>query len=197
VTAPGGRGGLDGLAGPRGRSLAIDRTWDGRPLAEAERGTVRLELAGETLLVRVDAPFHGDPPPPGPPGPTPSLWEHEVVELFVAGPGADDAVPYLEVELSPHGHHLALRLAGVRRIVEEGLPLDLRAAIETRRWRAEARVPRAWLPPPPWRAAAFAVHGAGPGRRHLASVPLPGPRPDFHQPGRFPPLRLEGGPGPG
>lgn len=174
--------------------LGIDRTWDGAPIAPDERATVRLELAGDVLLVRVDAPFHGDPPPPGPPGPTPRLWEHEVVELFVAGPaGADGAVPYLEVELSPHGHYLGLRLEGVRRVVEQGLPFDVAAEIAGGRWRAEARVPRVWLPPPPWRAAAFVMHGAGPGRRHLASVPLPGPRPDFHRPDRFPPLRLAGG----
>lgn len=97
---------------------------------------------------------------------------------------------YLEVELSPHGHHLVLRLAGVRRVVAAGLELDYRAAVDGDRWRGEARLPRSWLPPTPHRAAAFAVHGTGGRRRHLSSLPLPGDAPDFHQPHRFPPLDL-------
>lgn len=190
------------MTAPRGHAgcvLSIDRTWDGGRLPRDDIATVELQLDGDDLVLRVDAPFRDDPPPPGPPGPTPGLWEHEVVEIFVAGPGADDAVPYLEIEMSPRGHYLALRLEGVRRVVDQGLPLDLRTTVDGDRWRATARAPRELLPPPPWRAAAFAMHGAGPGRRHHTSVPLPlpGSRPDFHQPGRFPPLRLDGGRRPG
>jgi hypothetical protein len=170
--------------------LRIDRTWSDEPLAAAERADVRIDATDEGLALFVDAPFHGDPPPPGPPGPTPRLWEHEVVELFVAGPGADGEVEYLEVELSPHGHHLVLRLRGVRRVVAEGLPLDYCATIGDARWRGEARIPRRWLPPPPHRAAAFALHGAGDARRYLSSVALPGDGPDFHQPSCFPPIEL-------
>lgn len=170
--------------------LRVDRTWSGEPVVPEHHATLRLAAAGDDLLLAVDAPFHGDPPPPGAPGPTPGLWEHEVVELFVAGPGADAEVEYLEVELSPHGHHLVLRLAGVRRVVEEGLPLDYEAATDGRRWRGLARIPRRWLPPPPHRAAAFALHGTGDARRYLSSLALPGERPDFHQPRRFPPIEL-------
>ncbi|HEX2163359.1 MAG TPA: hypothetical protein VHM02_05370, partial [Thermoanaerobaculia bacterium] len=141
------------------------------------RAALDLSAGGDSLVLSVDAPFHGDPPPPGPPGPTPGLWEHEVVELFVAGEGGADAVEYLEIELSPHGHHLVLRLRGVRRPFEEGLPLDFRATIAGHRWRGEALVPRAWLPRPPHRAAAFAIHGPPAARHHLASLALPGPRP--------------------
>ncbi|HEX2252156.1 MAG TPA: hypothetical protein VHQ65_02685 [Thermoanaerobaculia bacterium] len=171
------------------RLLVVGRTWDGAIVGPAERAVVELAGAGDDLVVRVEAPFHGDPLPAGAPGATPRLWEHEVVELFVAGEG--EPVPYLEVELGPGGHHLVLRLAGVRRRVEEGLALDYRAAIEGARWRGEARVPRCWLPPPPHRVNAFAIHGtAGAGRRYLAMEPLPGTAPDFHQPARFPPLVL-------
>jgi hypothetical protein len=170
--------------------LRVDRLWSGQPLAPDQHAELRLAAAGEELLLTVDAPFHGDPPPPGPPGPTPELWEHEVVELFVAGEGPPGEVEYLEIELSPHGHHLVLRLAGVRQVVEAGLVLDYRAVVASGRWRGEARLPRAWLPPPPHRAAAFALHGTAGRRRHLSSLPLPGDRPDFHQPHRFPPLDL-------
>lgn len=171
-------------------TLRVDRLWSGQPLAPEHHAELRLATTGDDLLLSVDAPFHGDPPPPGPAGSTPGLWEHEVVELFVAGVGLADPVEYLEVELSPHGHHLVLRLAGVRRVVEAGLPLDFRATIDADRWRGEARLPRSWLPPPPHRAAAFALHGTGGRRRYLSSLPLPGDTPDFHQPHRFPPLHL-------
>jgi hypothetical protein len=170
-------------------TLRVDRAWSGEPLAPEHHAELRL-AAGDGLLLTVDAPFHGDPPPPGPPGSTPELWEHEVVELFVAGEGPADEVEYLEVELSPHGHHLVLRLAGVRKVVAAGLELDFGASIDGGRWRGEARFPRTWLPPPPHRAAAFALHGEGAARRYLASISLPGPRPDFHQPHRFPLVEL-------
>lgn len=158
-----------------------------------------LEASAEgSLVVRVEAPFYGDPPPPGPPGPTSELWEYEVVELFVAesidGAASDDsgAVRYLELELSPHGHHLVLRLHGVRNVVEEGLELDYGAEIDSAsgRWTGEAVVPREWLPPAPHHVNAFAIHGLGDARRYLAWSPLPGARPDFHQPGRFPRVEL-------
>jgi hypothetical protein len=170
--------------------VRVDRTGIGERLPPQKRGELSLVAADDALRLAVDAPFHGDPPPPGPAGTTPRLWEHEVVELFVAGPGGDEDVEYLEVELSPHGHHLVLRLRGVRQVVEEGLPLDFRAVIEGRRWRGEARIPRAWLPPRPHRAAAFAMHGTCAARRHLSSVILPGDRPNFHQPRRFTPVEL-------
>lgn len=170
-------------------ALRVDRTWSGEPLEPEHHAELRLKAAGDGLLLTVDAPFHGDPPPPGPPGPTPELWEHEVVELFVAGEGPTE-VEYLEVELSPHGHYLVLRLAGVRRVVEGGLELTYRSAIDGRRWRGEARLPRTWLPAAPHRVAAFAHHGTGGQRRYLSSVPLPGDGPDFHQPHRFPPIDL-------
>jgi len=151
---------------------------------------VRLALTRDerALVIRVDAPWHGDPPPPGPPGPCDRLWEHEVVELFLVGPLADGP-EYLEIELSPHGHHLVLRLHGVRRVVERGLPLELMIErVAAGRWEARAAVPSAWLPHPVERLAAFAIHGSGPARRYLASTPLPGATPDFHQPARFPRL---------
>jgi hypothetical protein len=157
--------------------LRIERTWDGAPVAPSERATVEVVRGGRALHIGVDAPFWGDPPPPGPPGPTPRLWEHEVVELFVLG--AHER--YLEVELGPHGHHLVLLLRGRRNVERQGLPLDYTARIEGARWRAAARVPLDLLPPAAGRANAYLVHGAGAARRHLAAHAVPGAEPDFHR----------------
>lgn len=164
---------------------------DGQPIPLAEQARLRLRLTRRELLIAIAAPFHGDPPPPGPPGPTPGLWEHEVIELFVVGTGPAGAAPrYTEVELSPSGHHLVLRLEGVRNVIADRLPLTLRTYRRAGRWLAAARLDLRLLPSPPWRANAFAIHGPPHSRRFLAATPLPGARPNFHQPERFAPLTL-------
>lgn len=169
----------------------IRNTWQGAPATSAESARVRVARSGGDLLVEVEAPFHGDRPPPARPGPTDRLWEFEVVELFLAEAAPSGAVSYTEVELSPHGHHLVLRFLGVRNAVDRALPLSFRADIEGSRWHGRAIVPGTYLPPEPWRANAYAIHGAGSGRRFLAAHPLPGSQLDFHRPQSFPPLVLE------
>lgn len=142
------------------------------------RAEVRLGRVERGLAFEVDAPFHDDPRPPGPAGPTPRLWEYEVVEVFVAGPRGH----YLEVEMGPHGHHLVIWLEGIRRAAREALPLELTTTRSGGRWQARAQtlegVP---LPAKPWRVNAYAIHGVGPNRRWLAHAPTPGEHPDFHQ----------------
>jgi hypothetical protein len=169
--------------------LLIASTWDGEPIAAAEQVEVRLRRLQSGLRIGVRAPLHHDPPPATPPGPTDALWEHEVVELFVAAePAADGARPYTEIELSPWGHHLVLRLHGERQRIAERLPLRYRARRRGDRWVGSARIDGALLPAWPWRVNAFAIHGSGASRRYLAATPLPGARPDFHQPARYPPF---------
>ncbi len=157
--------------------LLIDKTWDGRPAGPDEAARVEIAARRGRVIVGVDAPFHGDPPPASAPGPTDRLWEHEVVEVFFLG--RDEA--YLEIELGPHGHHLVLELRGVRRVVRSGLPLDYESRIHGPRWSGSAEFPRTWLPAGLDRGNAFAMHGAGDARRHLAAYPVPGDSPDFHR----------------
>jgi hypothetical protein len=159
-------------------------TWDGEPAATGEVVNLSLSRAGEQLHLELDAPFHGDPEPPAPPGPTPGLWNHEVVELFLVG--ADQR--YLEIEIGPGGHHWVLQHHGVRRPVAEGLELELSVVMQGRRWKARAAFPRSWLPAGLHAANAFAIHGEGAGRRYLAAHPLPGAGPDFHRLELFPSL---------
>jgi len=162
--------------------LAIRHTWDGRPLGAERPPTLRLRADANHLYIDIDSPFFNDPPPPNTGGATAALWEHEVVELFVQGVAGG---PYTEVELGPHGHHLVLRLDGVRRVRDQLHPLDFTATISGDRWTGRAAVPLELLPPGPWRGNAYAIHGAPDARVYAAWAPVPGPHPDFHQPDRW------------
>ena len=138
--------------------------------------SLHVRVEAEALCVEVDAPFYDDPPPPGPAGPTDRLWEYEVVELFLLGASKK----YLELEFGPHGHHLALLLAGRRQVVRSKIPIEYAAAPANGRWRGSAQVHRKWLPQGLERFNAYAIHGTGATRRYLAHFPVPGRAPDFH-----------------
>lgn len=165
------------------RTLHITTTWDGQPVDATEAVSVELSKDEQGVRVRVSAPFHGDDAPPGLPASTDRLWEYEVVEVMFA----DDGDRYLEVELSPHGHWLCLCLHGVRRPISTGHALDHRAHIAGARWTGDAWIPNALLPSGWCRVNAFAIHGAGQGRRYLAHRPAGGAAPDFHVLGVFEP----------
>ncbi|HHO53717.1 MAG TPA: hypothetical protein ENK18_23300 [Deltaproteobacteria bacterium] len=166
--------------------LVIGYTWDGAVLPEADRASVVLTLTESELVIEVDAPYRGDPPPTGPVGPTDRLWEHEVIEVFVVGEGER----YTEIELSPHGHHWVLRLEGIRSPMTRGIPIAFEATIEGERWRGIARIERSHLPDEPVRCNVFRISGVGTARRFAAWVPVPGPAPDFHRLEQFGPWLL-------
>ncbi len=176
---------------PPSATLVVDQAWDGRRL-EAPAATVSLNPTAEVLRIEVEAVYHGDPPPPGPPRSIDRLWQFEVVEVFVAGSvGEDGQVSYTEVELGPHGHHLVLRLEGARNVIETGLPMVFAAEIDGDRWRGVAEVPWSFLPVAPFTGNAYAIHGLGKQRRYRAAFSVPGAAPDFHQPSRFRPLGIK------
>ena len=167
--------------------LEVDSTWDGHPARPDECVNLTLSSTLAGLRVEVDAPFHGDPPPPGEPGPCWELWEHEVVELFVVERGTER---YTEIELGPHGHFLVLQLDGVRHPVATQLPIAYATHVSGDRWMGQARIPWSLLPPGPHAVNAYAIHGVGRARRYLAAFPVPGPSPDFHRIWMFPELVL-------
>lgn len=163
--------------------LRICATWDGNPVGDAHGIAIEWVPAEAWIELRVSAPFYGDPlAPSSAPGPTDRLWEHEVVEVFVAGSDAR----YTEIEMAPSGHHLVLQLDGIRNPVASMIPISFTARVTADRWVGTARIERRLLPPPPWRVNAAAIHGSGAERVHLSMVALPGSQPDFHQPARFP-----------
>ena len=181
--------------------LAIACDWRGQPLVPAARAQIELARDADAWRVAFDAPYFADPPPPSPIGSTPRLWEHEVIELFVAGASEH----YLELEFGPHGHYLALELSGVRRVVREGMPLQYAVQISALedptsakpagacgapvgRYRGTAIVPVSYLPRSPERVNAYLIHGGSADRCHHAHAAVPGERPDFHQLEHFVPL---------
>jgi hypothetical protein len=166
--------------------LTLSQTWDGRPLASGDQVQIQLRWQQDDLLICVDAPFYKDPKPDQAVGPTWELWEYEVVEIFLVGENDH----YTEVELSPHGHHLLLRLEGCRNIVARELPLEFEADIEGDRWRGKALVKAEDLPLRIQRLNAYAIHGVGAQRIYAAWTPVPGAEPDFHRLNCFPEVGL-------
>jgi hypothetical protein len=171
-------------------TLPVARHWSGEPLPPAQVAVVSLVHQREGLELFFDAPLWGDPSPPGPPGPTDQLWEYEVLELFLAGPGGPGEVPYVEFEVGPAGHYLALLLRGVRRVERQRMATEVEVRRGGGRFSGRALLPTAWLPPTPWRVNATALRGTGAQRVFASHAPLPGDRPDFHQPERFVPWPL-------
>jgi hypothetical protein len=158
--------------------IVVDHLWDGTPATPAERITLDLRARHGALELEIDAPFHGDPPPLPAPGRVPGLWNFEVVELFLHAP----ADRYLEIELGPRGHWLALQLQGVRNVVDAHVTIAFVAELDSHRWRGRATIPAAILPPGLGRWNAHAIHGQGEARRYLSALPARGARPDFHRP---------------
>lgn len=165
--------------------LSIDKLWDGSTADKSEWAEVAMAMTPAGVTVDVTARYHGDPAPELPPGQTDGLWNYEVVELFVANENGE----YLELELGPHGHYLALLFSGARDLARRDLDVICQAAIAGSMWTATAHVPRSCLPSGISRANAYAIHGTEESRRFLAASPVPGARPDFHQPRLFKLLR--------
>lgn len=158
--------------------IDIESTWDGAPAED--RVNLWLFWDADALVIEVTAPYHGDPRPPGDGGPTDGLWDYEVVEIFLVDDAGAKPV-YTEVELSPHGHHLVLKLKGVRCPVSTRHEIEWSAVIDGDRWKGTAVVPMNLLPQEITHYNAYAIHGVGEQRRYLAAHPVPGDAPDFHR----------------
>ena len=163
--------------------LDITCDWRGKLLARQEHVEVLLRRVEGGAQITIRAPFYGDPAPEAPPSSVPGLWEFEVVEIFIAGPGSP--IPYTEIEVGPAGHHLVLTLRGVRQPTASGLPLRVEAHIDGDRWNATAFIDDSLLPPIPWRVNATSIHGLADRRAYASTAVLPGDAPDFHQPDVF------------
>ena len=161
----------------------VRSTWNGQPLRADEYARIDLRL-GDAIELEIEAADYGDPAPTEPAGRCDGLWNFEVVELFLLG--RDER--YLELEFGPHGHFLALSLAGRRQVVASDLRVEYEVERRAGRWHGRARARLDELPPDVVAANAYAIHGQGESRRYLAWQPVPGPLPDFHRLELFAPL---------
>ena len=174
---------------PQILTLRIVTQWDGTPCADARlHGVVTLSAADAGLRLTASLP-HQDIPhiPAAPPlSRVANLWEYDVVECFIVG-----AERYLEVELGAGGHFLVLAFARPRVCVDAYEALTPHLTFEPSMacgtaWRASILIPWALVPVGIKGVNAYVIT-----REHyLCYHPLPGPRPDFHQPERFPAARL-------
>ncbi len=176
----------NGTTGPDSQALHI--TVSGGPARRSELAPPTraaedsAQRSSAPLVVRIDAPFFGDPAPAGRAGVCDGLWDYEVCEIFLVG--SDNQ--YLELEFGPHGHYLALLLNGPRNVLSRDNCLQYRSEIHGGRWSGHAVVPAGLVPDPIHRLNLFAIHGTDADRRYLAWSAVPGNQPDFHQPQSFP-----------
>lgn len=162
-------------------TFSIQNQWNGELGRSEAKVLVELVHHPLGLLMEIEAPFYNDPAPPSPKGSFWTLWEYEVVEIFVVGSNGH----YLEIECGPHGHYLCLELHDVRQVTRHGMRLDYSAQIQKGRWQGQCVIPKELLPPPPHRVNLFAIHGIKENRNYSAWTALGGETPNFHQPSQF------------
>lgn len=154
----------------------IEREWSGEALGE--RFAIEVHEGG----VRVEGPFFGEDMRPEAEGFCGRLWEHEVVEVFLA----EDGGRYVEIELGPYGHWLVLAFDGYRQGGEvHGVVNSMNAERAGGRWRGELSLEPGWWSGVLARSVvgnAFAIHTRHGRRRYCAAFPPgDGSRPDFHR----------------
>ena len=177
------------------------------------------------LQVKIKAPLKNTKRLNAPEGRLWGLWEHEVIEIFIAGANGT----YLELEFGPWGHYLALSLDGIRKIKNDRCLIKDYHVSQTfeqdhqqQMWLSSCFIEQIYLPKllsthqkSPhnkkvyWGCNAFwcfqennhktllkpdnnelvAQHAHkvdDQQRRFCCAYPLPGLKPDFHQPQYFP-----------
>jgi hypothetical protein len=173
---------------PERLHLKIDRCWNGSKCQD-DRLWAHVELSQTRtgLHVNVQAPMlHEQSIPDGPIGSrVDGLWNFDVVEVFFVGPGHQ----YLEIELGAGGHFLVLGYSSVKkRSIEYDTfePIVRFEKTNNKHWTSELVVPWYMIPENLRGMNAFAVMAG----QHLAFEPIPGLKPDFHQPDYFPQVSL-------
>ncbi|MGE3537087.1 MAG: hypothetical protein AB7N91_06560 [Candidatus Tectimicrobiota bacterium] len=174
---------------PQELSLPIVTYWDGTPCLDPRlHGVVSLSTEPAGLRLSASLPHQVRPllPPAPPLTRVANLWEYDVVECFLAGTAG-----YLEVEFGAGGHFLILAFSAPRQLVQAyetwQPPLTFEPALDdARRWRSSLMLPWTMIPTG-WRGVNAYVSSR---QHYLCYAPLPGPRADFHQPARFPAVRL-------
>lgn len=113
------------------------------------------------------------------------LWEYDVSEIFFVGEGNK----YIEIELGTAGHFLVLGFDGIRKRINDYYDIDFEHDFvidENGISTSTILIPNNILPPTIKRINAFLIGN----QQFLAYSPLPGEKPDFHQPSKFPEMSV-------
>jgi len=173
---------------PQMVSLRVERLWNGEVCVDDRLwADVSVSARKDGLAVRVMAPvLHEQSVPEAPLGARlDGLWKHDVVELFLVGPGHQ----YLELELGAGGQYLLLGFDSIRHRSHTYEELELLVRYEKtadKTWASEVVLPWSVVPENMRAMNAFA-YMAG---QYLAYEPVPGKEPDFHQPDVYPVVSL-------
>jgi hypothetical protein len=203
--------------------IIVDNLWNGSPssLHKKHKGyeiQVKFNLETNDMLIVVDAPFFNDRAPAqltyG--SRCENLWEHEVVEIFIAS-GLFDVESrenyYIEINIGPHGHYYICTFPGEAAWTEKNDQIlldkspDCRIDYTNNRWHGRISIPCYLIPEPlcgdnyestltsTWMMNAFAIHGRGEAREYLAHNPVPvdtsrTEQPNFHQLSAFVPITI-------
>lgn len=196
-------------------NIGINKKWDGSPAADSTPPYAlyfSLSPATGDLIIKIDAPFFNDPPPPVEPCRYDELSDFEVVEVFISGmPNTQTRSfnPYIEIEIGPHGHYFILFFLNEAdwETSDNSIMLDMPPTViidrDKGRWTSEVAIPSYLLPEPVceedmscnWMCNTFAIHGDAmaateSSREYLAHSPVVGMEPNFHQLSSFVPLKL-------
>lgn len=167
--------------------------WDGRSIAKPLLWTLSQTAAGYTFQASRESTAKAHPD--AQPGAfLEELWRFEVAEIFF---GDRSRRSYLEVNLAPNGAWWACTFTSPR----ERSPSqpDLSAvrtthSISKNGWSAEIVLPHEiFVSSPPVYYNVTAILGQTPAR-YLSAFPLPGNKPDFHQPSAFRPFEWDDDP---
>lgn len=170
------------------KTITIDHLWNGDPCPdERVRALIELSETSQGLRVKAEAPIlHEQKIPDAPIGArVEGLWQYDVVELFLVGPGHR----YFELELGAGGHFLALSFDSIRHRSNDHAefhPVLRYEKTPDKTWISELTIPQSILPENVRAMNAFVI-AAG---QFLSMSQLPGDKPDFHQPDFFEPFRL-------
>lgn len=163
--------------------LPIGRTWDGHVLpVHAPSAFVEIQQAEGGIWVIGSAQMATklNIPDASPKSRVEGLWQYDVVEVFFL----DEGEQYLEVELGLGGHFLVLGFDGIRNRVTgfETEPFLVQHEQKDGWYTTRLLLPETVFPQHLQAINAFAILGG----QYFAYHPLPGGKPDFHQPAYYP-----------
>jgi hypothetical protein len=173
---------------PQELHLRIDRLWDGSTCPDDRLwANLFVSQTKEGICVRAQGPMlHEQKIPDAPMGSrVEGLWDYDVIELFLVGPGHQ----YLEIELGAGGHFLVLRFDSIRRrsdSFESFVPILRFEKTGTKLWHSSLTIPWYIIPENLRAMNAFAIMAG----QFLAYSSVPGEEPDYHQPDRYPSASL-------